>query len=714
MLAALALLAQLPVLAGWFSAAVDRQTDTSLVVAPALADARAVLGRGEWPWWNPYAHLGEPFAVSGAQPLYPGYWPVLFGGLGWLPWVLALHSVLACGFAYRWLRALPGSRFVAFVGGGLYGIGCAFQAELLTLPEAAAMAWLPLALEATWRLTRPGQRDYAVVLLAVGAAAVIATGARVTPSFGLATCALLGLLNLRGLPGWDRLPALGRLALGTVGAALLSAPVWLQNLELAAAVTPGRAQPANAASHLATLFAPLQLDGAAGRLQAEGVLFPGTLVLAGLLLGCLRPSRGRPRWPWFLVAALGVLGTTDGPWRQWLPAAFALSDGGGGLVLLHLALIALTCLALDGFFELPAPHLRTQLAGSACLTLGSAITAVAIEPGLWPWLCQQFSAQSITRGALPSGIGLILLGAALLTWRRLGILRFKTTIASLALLECLALAWWSAPQRTEAVPVTIHGAELGRVIATDGVSLRSLARADAPVQRVNSVATPRLTRVAAFLSALASDLPYGDRHDTARTALSSALMALARIEVVLGDGASLAASPPGAEPVEREPLDWARMVFEVLPVADANAARAALSTINPSKTVVLEGHADAFPTRAPHRSPIVSVVDRSAHHAHIRVDAGQGRGYLVIADSLAPGWRATVDGEPAALVAANLAFRAIAVNEGKHDVELTYAPTARWLGLPLCGLGAALAIAASLFSWSKVRQRRSARPAKKA
>jgi uncharacterized membrane protein YfhO len=54
--------------------------------------------------------------------------------------------------------------------------------------------------------------------------------------------------------------------------------------------------------------------------------------------------------------------------------------------------------------------------------------------------------------------------------------------------------------------------------------------------------------------------------------------------------------------------------------------------------------------------------------------AGDGPQLLVVARSWLPGWRALVDGRPAAVLRANLAGLGVAVPPGGHRVELVYSP----------------------------------------
>jgi uncharacterized membrane protein YfhO len=61
-------------------------------------------------------------------------------------------------------------------------------------------------------------------------------------------------------------------------------------------------------------------------------------------------------------------------------------------------------------------------------------------------------------------------------------------------------------------------------------------------------------------------------------------------------------------------------------------------------------------------------------------------GYLVLSEVFAPGWSATVDGQPAELLRANAIFRALWVAPGEHQVELRYWPTLLTLGAASSGV----------------------------
>lgn len=77
----------------------------------------------------------------------------------------------------------------------------------------------------------------------------------------------------------------------------------------------------------------------------------------------------------------------------------------------------------------------------------------------------------------------------------------------------------------------------------------------------------------------------------------------------------------------------------------------------------------------------------------LRVDADlEAPGYLVVTQAYYPGWRASVDGQPAAVQRANVGFRAVQVPAGRHLIEMCYRPAAVSLGLTISALAAVAAL----------------------
>jgi hypothetical protein len=80
---------------------------------------------------------------------------------------------------------------------------------------------------------------------------------------------------------------------------------------------------------------------------------------------------------------------------------------------------------------------------------------------------------------------------------------------------------------------------------------------------------------------------------------------------------------------------------------------------------------------APLGTPVL-LTDTSTH---IRIAAPmEFAGYVVLADSLYPGWNAYVDGQPAPIVPANYAFRGVFVPIGQHIVDFRYEPGSVQIG----------------------------------
>jgi len=141
--------------------------------------------------------------------------------------------------------------------------------------------------------------------------------------------------------------------------------------------------------------------------------------------------------------------------------------------------------------------------------------------------------------------------------------------------------------------------------------------------------------------------------------------------------------------VNPKALPRARLEHRVLPAASPDEARALFLSSEP-EGVVLEGapgvagDAAAAGCDDPAKDRVEIVRDEPEEVA-IRV-ASACPGYLVLADTLVPGWSATLEDEPVEILAADYVFRAVRVPAGEQRVVFRYrAPGLR--------LGAALSLA---------------------
>jgi hypothetical protein len=146
---------------------------------------------------------------------------------------------------------------------------------------------------------------------------------------------------------------------------------------------------------------------------------------------------------------------------------------------------------------------------------------------------------------------------------------------------------------------------------------------------------------------------------------------------------------PGARP-----RAWAVPAARIV-ADDAQALQEMLDPgFEPSREVVLAAGPAGTAGRGPGFASSVSVdhvgADAVRMHALLS-DAG----YVVLADAWAPGWTARVDGVETAVHRANVAFRAVGVTAGRHEIELRYRPRGLTAGLVITALSIAAALAAA-------------------
>ncbi len=153
-------------------------------------------------------------------------------------------------------------------------------------------------------------------------------------------------------------------------------------------------------------------------------------------------------------------------------------------------------------------------------------------------------------------------------------------------------------------------------------------------------------------------------------------------------------------------IRWAGTAV-VEPDAGARLAMLAGGAVAPDGVLLDSGAGGSAGSRAD-----VDVVEDGAGAVEVAVDA-DGPGHLVVADALQHGWRATVDGEPAGLLAADHAVVAVAVGAGRHTVRLEYAAPYGGAGYWVSGASVVALGALAGFGWWRrrcVRPRSAAAP----
>jgi hypothetical protein len=715
------------------------------------------LHRGHLPEWNPYEGLGLPLVACAVDaPLHPfNVLPALLPfEAGFKAWVLL--SVLAAGFgAAAWARRLglgtPGATAagLAFM---LSGFVVSSTDNLAYLTTLAGAPWLLAAAHAA----ATGFGPWRLAAVALASFATAAGGDPMGWGVAVGLALLQPLILVSGAPLRRRaLRASAAAAVALLGAAPVILPIvaWLPSSSRGADVVAGDQLRWNLhPARLLELLVPHLTRSRPGAMYS-GVyhlhfgneyttlpwvasLYLGATVLALVAFAATRERRAR----WLVIGAALFLWMAMGLYAGFgqlarhLPLLSSLRFWEKLAAWPTLLLAVAAGAGVDALLAAPATG-RRLAAGAGLLGLLLLAGAGMVLAGFDPLVAlvqvtdhrraAQVLLHNAVEGAAAAGLALGLL--ALVAWSlargRLG------RLAPLALLLCLSLDVGAASLRayllmpvglvTEPAPLfegleprRQDGTGLVRIATPDGAradrwpdllqvesAWRWAARTAAEAMNVGR----RIGNVEAYTGLLPRRLlAVRDGSPETRLTGPSALWGvdLLVLSPTLDRAARFGLAPPYALVAEDPALPAVLVRRPARPrvtlagaLESVDEAGALAFALRPDATSsgrsVVEGRLpDGY---APPQGAARLVVDEGER---VVVEATSDRAaLLILADQVAPGWTATVDGAPAAILPANYLGRGVWLGPGSHRVQFDYrTPLLReglWLAALLwLGLGA--------------------------
>jgi hypothetical protein len=685
-------------LAAWSGGFGARVTGDDLYVAflPKHAYIAASVRAGRFPLWNPYEYCGLPLhGVAQGSVLYA---PVLAANLMLAP-LTAMRVLYALHILAFVLLAL---RYISHAGIGLAGAaaGAAIASACLFNGVGFGGADHPLYL-------------YAVVYLV----AILLAWEAIDAGKAWAAAALALCATVQWLPGYPEFPVESALLLFTM-IALGARPGRMRRLALAAVLLGLGALGAAAqiVPLLETIGLSVRLDQTPQDIALRRLIFAmqdhrylvervleryGGAALFAIAVGMASGPRRRLAW---LVAFLWATFPGNRPfsllYEVWPMSSFRFAFG-----LDTIAPLFAGCLVASGVdalrrrqSALPAwlpPALGLGLAGAAFAGGSSREAGLAIACGLASMPLVRW------RGGWCVPLVLVILHSGGIMSRIGTAPRQPAPDVEALMPRATALATLRAEQAGE--PRVVAGPELRAGL------ILPLGLAAPDGYEPASAAPRRVTRLGRHLGLDA--LSWGGEnvmHTWDRLAASPGVARTLGIGLVaatpdqarplLGAGyRRLADLPDGRVVVLQLAPARFQVVHAVVPAVDDEASFRAVTNpaFDPSREVVLASDAHlAVGVPPPGADEHVRVVAETPEHIVVDVTLS-APGVLVVRDTDYPGWEAGVDGTPAPILRANYAFRAVALAEGQHRVELTYRPLSFRLGVMLSLLG----LAATLCVW---------------
>lgn len=721
----------------------------SLQFYPWREYAFDMLRGGQLPLWNPYNGAGAPLIAN--------YQSALFYPLSWLglvlplAWAMSVTAVLHLFIAAWGMWAFTGRLGIPALGRGVsalaFGLTSYLVARLGTYPAVATAAWIPWVMWAALGvLLYKRFRD--VGWLALLAALQLLAGHAQTAWYSMLLVGLFTLyttIRQRHKDGWQRL---GMVVAGLVLAAAIASIQLLPTAELlrtsqrSGGVDFDFAMNFSYGPARALNFVSPNVFGnpGDGTYLTEGAFFedavyigllPFISALAAIIGWGVRRFRAglddlpaASTIPFWLALTVVALIFALGKYTPIFPflfehvPTFSLFQAP---VRWHIwTVFALSVLAGIGTWSWGRGHwlfFGTRLAIAA--GVGAALLALFVAPNLItiddPDTAQALDVLRVAvalTGLLGAGAGALTLlqperESRRYVWWGLAVLAFVAVDvgwAAWGLNPTVPAAFYDRLEHDDTEARAYWPEDAERAIAFDTYLLFDDYRVAADQwQAYRSSELPNLN--------LLDRWPLFNNFEPLRVGEFARYIAL--IEDNLPDAANLLQAAQvntlydetGARSELDHPVARAWFVDSVCWHADADAVSAALLQPDwqPLRQVHLIGDGDCPAVSDGGAAPgTVTQVEDFRNRVGLFIDAPDG-GWLVLADTYYPGWTVLVDGQPAEIQQANLAFRAVQVPAGAAAVEFVYRPA--WL-LP----GAFISIAALIILIALFRLRTADRP----
>ena len=667
---------------------------------------------GELPLWLPHNGFGAPILANGQAAVFSPY--------KWLTLSLS-DGVWTTGFVLGRL-ALAGAGVLMLARGfglspaaGLLGAAAfmlhAFFLHHLRFPDVHVYAFMPWVLLAAERLRRtPDARGVGLMGLAIGV-----TGLLGHPEPALYTATAAGLVYVvsvllqREHVGRRALAMLLAVGLG----ALLNMAVLLPFFEF---VRESRSYLFEGRDVLGITFRHLLVFSISHLFIPDGPRFAYEhfVGIAPLALAAHGLGRSAARVPGLVLLGLGLLAYLIFPPANVVPALPVAPNSFYATPLVALGLALLAAAGLDAL--LAAPRARAVLAVAAAL--GAAVLFVVY----YQWL-----APVKTFGDVGAALPFMLAVAAVFALQRLR--AWPRPLLAGVLLGLSALNLGLAV-RTVVIPLPVFRypetpiltylkAQPGDFrVAGGGVALRPDTNLPHGIRSAEHADAFYFKRYAAFWDAVSRRL--------ATEGYQPDLLDLANVRYLVvsqkPNGAGLrkqVAQAPGRYPLlVKQRLAHLHENPTALPRARVLHVAEFVPLASPVALQRLEARPAAWRTAAlvetPDGRPPAGWRDRPGAATPVAIARDEARlvelttrldrpGVLVLADMYARGWTAEVDGQAAAILPVDVAFRGVLLEAGAHRVVFRYEPRSVTVGLALSLLGLLLCLGAIALGAGRLR-----------